>query len=272
MADRDGFRVGVKPSAVGANEAVEAVVADEGDALVYGSRDDAEAEAARLSERGATPVAIQRAAPQEPAYVDAFLVPRPERHTHDPIESVEGRLTFETTAAQYGALGETLVCSYGANPPLLSAYARADLDGVLPDGADDLWIDVDSDPDPIVYGATGRNGSMGRAGAADRAAATSRDARRCWVPDCVARVRAGVGGPLLETYYCEVKTGDASFQRDQAAVMAYEARESTVLKIRVDVDGLPDAYTARIDEVEPEEPPAGLTNLASRDARLDDFA
>ena len=260
MTDRHAFRVAVKPSATEANEAVRAAVVERGSTLRFDSREAAEAEAARLTERGATPVAIQRVAPQEPADVDAYLVPRPERATHEPIESDDGRLTFQTTASQYGALGETLVCSYAANPPALTAYVREDLDGGRSGDADDLWIDVDPDPEPIVYGWTGRDG------------ATDRDARLAWVPDCVARARDGPGGPLLEAYYCEVKTGDASFQRDQATVMAYVAREATVLKVRVDVDGLPDEYAVRIDAVAPESPPDGLSDRSSPDARLDDFA
>lgn len=273
MTDRDGFRVAVKPSTIDANEATRALTAERGNPLTFESRTAAEAEAARLSERGATPVAIQRAAPQDPEHVDAYLVPRPERRTRDPIESADGRLTFETTAAQYGALGETLVCCYSANPPLLTAYVRDDLgDEFSGDVEDSLWIDVDRDPDPVVYGATSGDSATGRNNASGRDTATDRATRLSWVPDCVARARDGPGGPVLSAYYCEIKTGDASFQRDQATVMAYEAREANVLKVRVDVDGLPDEYTARIDRVDPEEPPRGISNLSSPDARLDDFA
>lgn len=259
--DRDAFRVAVKPSTIEANEAVRAVAAERGETLGFPSREAAEAEAARLAECGDTPVAIQRAAPQEPDEVDAYLVPRPERRTHDPVESADGRLTFETTAAQIGALGEALVCSYGANSPLLTAYARRDLDDAFPGDPDDrLWIDVDRDPDPIVYAGTDPDGG------------SYRDVRLAWVPDCVALARDGPGGPVLAEYACEVKAGDASYQRDQATVMAYEASERTVLKIRVNVDGLPETYTVRVDEVTPEEPPAGLRRGWSPDARLDDFA
>lgn len=255
MADRDGFRVAVKPSALDANGAVGALVADRGNPLVFDSRGVAEATAARLSDSGATRVVIQAAAPQDPDGVDAYLVASPGRRTHDPIEADDGSLTFETTAAQYGALGEALVCCYGANPPPLAAYVRRDLDdGEVGGGGDDRWIDLDRDPDPVVYATA--DGST----------------RLAWVPDCVARARDGPGGQVLESYYCEVKTGDASFQRDQATVMAYKACEATVLKIRVDVDGLPERYSARIEAVDPEEPPGDVSNLASPDARLDDFA
>ena len=254
MAGRDGFLVAVKPSAVEANDAARTLAVQRGERVRFESRRAAEAEASRLSEQGATPVAIQRAAPQDPDDVDAYLLARPERRTHDPIERDDGRLTFETTAAQYGALGETLVCSYGANPPLLSAYVRADLDDeVTDDVAERLWIDVDRDPEPVVYSTMD--------------AAT----RLAWVPDCVARARDGPGGPVIREYFCEVKTGDASYQRDQSAVMAYAAREATVLKVRVDVDPLPDAYTARAEAVAAEDPPAGVSKAGSPNARLDDF-
>ena len=252
MAEREAFRVALKPSAIEANEAVGALVADRGDTLAFDSRAAAEAEAARLSQRGETPVAIQRAAPQEPADVDAYLVASPERRTHEPVESDDGRLTLETTATQYGALGETLVRAHRVNPPLLTAYVRDDLADGLPDDDEHLRVALDPDPDPVVY--------------------VGADAERlCWIPDCVARARDGADGRVLATYVCEVKTGDASFQRDQAAVMAYEARERTVLKVRVDVRDLPDAYTARIEEVAPEAPPAGLSRGSSPDASLDDF-
>ena len=255
MAERDGFRVTVKSSATAANEAARALVAERGETLRFASRDAAGTEAARLSESGATPVAIQRAAPQDPDDVDAYLVASPDRRTHDPIESADGRLTFETTAAQYGALGEALVCRHRVNPPALTAYARADLEDDLSGDAERaLRVEVDPDPEPVVY------------------AGRDPETRLAWVPDCVARVRAGIGGDVLRAYHCEVKTGDASFQRDQAAVMAYEAREATVLKVRLAVTDLPDAYTVRIDEVAPEEPPAGLRRGPSPDARLDDFA
>lgn len=255
MTGRDGFRVAVKPSTLEANEAARAAATDRGRTLLFESREDAEAEANRLSERGSTRVAIQRAAPQDPDDVDAYLVPRPERRTHEPVESTDGRSTFETTAAQYGALGETLICCYGANPPVLTEYARNDVGG-QPSGdtEDRLWIDVDRDPDPVVYSSS------------------DDDSRLSWIPDCVARARDGPDGPLLEAYWCEIKAGDASFQRDQATVMAYKASEATVLKIRVDVVDLPERYTVRIDEVSPREPPRGLTNQASPDARLDDFS
>ena len=255
MPERDGFRVAVKPSAAEANEAARALVAEHGDTLRFDAREAAEARADRLSERGDVPVAIQRAAPQEPADVDAYLVASPERRTHDPVESDDGRLTFETTATQYGALGESLVCSHRVNPPVLTAYARADLADELSTGGDPgLRVDLDPDPGPVVYAS--RDG----------------ETRLAWVPDCVARARDGPGGPVLAEYACEVKTGDASFQRDQAAVMAYEARERDVLKIRVDVTALPDEYTVRVDAVAPEEPPEGVANLAAPDASLDDFA
>lgn len=247
------FRVAIKSSATAANEAVRTLTDERGDVLHFDSREAAEAEAARLSERGTAPLGIQEVAPQDPTDVDAYLVSIPERRTHTPLESVDGRHTFETTAKQYGALGEVLILSYQANPPALVEYVRSTLvENEIDYHEDRLRLELDRNPDPVVF---------------TRADTTS---RLSWIPDCV--VRATVDGAVLDTYWCEIKTGDASFQRDQPAVMAYKACEAPVLKIRVDLSALPDRYTVRIEAVAAEEPPEELANLQSPDARLDEFS
>jgi hypothetical protein len=70
------------------------------------------------------------------------------------------------------------------------------------------------------------------------------------VPDCKVVVRDGWNGPVLERYYCEIKTGNASFERSQVAAMEQLAREERVLKIRMLIEELPDRYSLRIHEVE----------------------
>jgi hypothetical protein len=54
-------------------------------------------------------------------------------------------------------------------------------------------------------------------------------------------------------YRCEIKTGDASFQRTQMKAMRELAKEARVLKIRVLIDDLPKQYSVRVHEVEPNE-------------------
>lgn len=74
------------------------------------------------------------------------------------------------------------------------------------------------------------------------------------MPDCCVVARDGWNGEALERYWCEIKTGNASFERSQADVMRRLAAEERVLKIRVSIDDLPDQYSVRIHEVEPGEP------------------
>ncbi|MFB6136904.1 MAG: hypothetical protein ABEJ42_01000 [Halobacteriaceae archaeon] len=259
----DRFTLLVKPSAVAASDAVADHLAagvreTDGDRRLHlDSRADAEALAERLTAAGGVgdaPVAVQAVAPSDAAAeaVDAYLVPRPERRTREPDGSLESGLTFDTTATQYGALGETLLTAYASDPPLLCHYARQDL-GL---GADDpLSVAVDDDPDPVV---------------ADRSADRFR-----WEPDCAAVARAGEAGPRLATYLVEVKTGGGSLLRDQRAVMAAAARRVSVLKVGLDVDELPDSYTARVRAVDSDEVERAadltLVDAPARTARLDEF-
>ncbi|WP_238593261.1 hypothetical protein [Natronobacterium lacisalsi] len=64
--------------------------------------------------------------------------------------------------------------------------------------------------------------------------------------------RDGWNGDVLERYYCEIKTGNASFERSQMETMRELATEERVLKIRVLIDDVPDQYSLRIREVEPD--------------------
>lgn len=252
------FTVAVKRSARRANAAVRDVAADRGEALDYDSEAEAVAAAERLSAEGEGRVRIQRAAPQDAAGVDAYLVADPERRTHDPDGSVERGLTFDVTGNQYGALGESLLLAHPVNPPVLAHYARQDLDGIDADGGgrgdgEDFRVELDADPDPVTY----LDGS---------------GTRLTWIPDCLATARRGEAGRTLATYWCEVKTGDASLERAQRKVMAGKARVASVLILRIDVGDLPESYSVRIDEVEPGDPGDGeLLDEGGRDARLDDF-
>ncbi|WP_327053667.1 hypothetical protein [Halomicrococcus gelatinilyticus] len=231
------YRVAVKDSAAEHSGAVEEFRAERGRTVVFESRADAEATAERLSTPDAR-VAVQAAAPQDGSDADAYLVPDPDRRTRDPDGSVDAGLTFDVSATQYGRLGEALVCCQRWDPPVLAYYAREDL------AADDVRVELDRDPDAVV---------------------TDDGAR--WVPDCRAVARTGNGRTLAE-YWCEIKTGDASLERDQRTAMTWQAQRARVLTVRVDPSALPESYTARIRAVGPVD---GSTNASRVTHRLSDF-
>lgn len=252
MTDADEFSVLVKPSAVRANEAVADLAADRGRELAYPDRTAAATAADRLSGGGDGRVRIQRVAPQDPEGVDAYLIADPERRTRDPEGSLESGLTYDVSGNQYGALGEALVLAHPVDPPGITRYVRRDLD--LPEGKlADLRVTVEADPDPVAF----VDGS---------------GERLTWVPDCRATARLGPGGRVLGEYWCEIKTGDGSFERSQREVMGQMARTATVLAVRVDVGDLPDSYSVRIREESPRESGDGrLVEGSGRDATLDEF-
>mgnify|MGYP000453350150 CR=1 FL=1 len=247
--DADPYRVAVKDSASDANEAVRRLARAEGEVVAFDSAADAHRRARELSEAGETPVKVQRPAPQDPADVDAYLVAWPERRRRTPDGTPTEGLTFDVAATQYGALGEALVCSPEVNPPVLTHFARVDADCSARE-AETVRVEVDADPAPVVVAG---------------------DAR--WEPDCRAVARLGPDSPVLAEYWCEVKSGDGSFERSQRAAMRAKALEATVLKIRVDLDELPDSYTAWVRTVDP----ADDATVDSRgesvrvDATLDEF-
>lgn len=77
------------------------------------------------------------------------------------------------------------------------------------------------------------------------------DGRTKRVPDCTIVARDGWDGAVPERYYCEVKTGDAPLERSQVAAMERLARDERVVKIRMDVDEMPEQYALQIHDVEP---------------------
>ncbi|WP_128477162.1 hypothetical protein [Halorussus pelagicus] len=239
--DAEQFTVAVKESAREANEPARRLVTIEGDRVTFESETEAHRRARELSAEGESVVKVQRAAPQDPDDVDGYLVGWPQRRRQAPDGSPTEGLTFDTEANQYGALGEALVLTPEVNPPLLTHFARVDADLDTTDGesgaddaettasAEDVRVELDTDPDPVTVGSGRR-----------------------WEPDCRAVVRLGPDRPVLTEYVCEVKSGDGSFERSQREAMRAKARETTVLKIRVDLDELPDSYTAWVRKVAPD--------------------
>lgn len=216
-----------------------------GAVMEYEDREAAATAARRYTEADGMAVRLQAPAPNDPRDVDAYLVANPERRVRDPSGSLEDGLSFETGATQYGALGEALVCSHEQDPPVLQAWAERalDVEGVPA-------VQLQPDIEPVTF----RNAENGETAT--------------WEPDCGARVT--VGGAVQRELRCEIKAGKASTERDQRRVMRLAAREWTVLLLRLDLDGLPDEYGARIEEIEATEPDGDWQREES-DRRLAEF-
>lgn len=246
MEDESGsFRVAVKNSATKANDLARDLAQTRGDIVHFDTITAAHKHARQLSDQGDTPVKIQQAAPQDTDDVDAYLVAWPERRRRTPDGTPAEGLTFDTAANQYGALGEAVILTPRVNPPLLTHFARVDVDLSERETAA-LRVELDTDPEPVAVTGSKR-----------------------WEPDCRAIVRLGPDRPVLAEYWCEVKAGDGSFERSQRAAMTAKAREATVLKIRVDLDELPDSYTAWVRKVDSDE--SEESEPYRIDSTLDDF-
>jgi hypothetical protein len=198
--------------------------------------EEAAAEAAcRLSEAGETPVRVQRAPPTDRGDADAYLVAAPERRTEEPAGSIDSELVFDVGGNQYGALGEALVLSRRLDPPLLTHVVGRDPALDLSSAERDrLRVTAEPEPDPVVHDDP-RTGS-----------------EHVWQPDCRAVARLDTQERTLATYLVEIKAGTGSLQRDQRAAMEREARERPVLVLRLDLDGLPDSYAARVEWIAPD--------------------
>ena len=238
------YVLSIKESAARRNPAVGEYAAEHDRRVRLDSRAEAEALADRLSAAADPPVRVQRAAPNDAAEVDAYLVPAPDRRVRDPAVTDDGTLVFDVGANLYGALGEALVVGTGDSPPLLTHYAARDLE--LPQDAIEVRVEADADAVAVPSGG---------------------DAAR-WQPDCVATVRRSGGDAVVAEYRCEVKAGDAGLERSQRAAMGSVADDVTVLVVRVSLADLPDRYAATVEEVA-----GGGESAASgaRRTRLDEF-
>lgn len=223
--EETGFRVAVKPGAVEVNEPLADVEAEHGTVVSFGSRAAAEAFAARLSAADGD-LRVQAAAPNDPGDADAYLLADHQPAVAEPARVDGDTLTFDVGANLYGALGEAVVLG-GPTSPALEHFVERDLADARFE--DELRVRVtDGEYVPVGDGSGG------------------------WLPDCRVEARDGPGGRLVERYRCEIKTGNASFERSQVAAMRELAAEARVLKLRVLVDELPDRYSVRVHEVEPD--------------------
>lgn len=220
------YRLAIKESALESNPAVEELADESGSTIELDSKRTAEQLAERIS-AGGERVRVQRAAPNDPSDADGYLIRWPNRHVAEPKDSdVEG-LTFDVGANQYGEIGTALVCgSYGLSPGV-KYYLFDEFEHL---SEDRHKLSRECEPHfPQGY-----------------------DPNISWSPDCLIQVYSRATWDVEEMYVCEVKAGEASFQRNQAEDMQTVAEEFGVLKIRVVLDRLPQEYSVRIDQVQPE--------------------
>jgi len=225
--EESGYALEIKSGALEVNEPLVDVFEEYGEVLSFGSRAKAEAFAGRLSTESGS-LRVQAAAPNDPSTVDGYLLADYDRSVREPASTDGKTWTFDVGANLYGALGEAVVKS-GAKPPALEYFVKQDLDVDSDDMEFGLRIDVTS------------GGSVSTRGSGS------------WIPDCCVVARDGWNGEVLERYWCEIKTGDASFERSQIDAMRELATEERVLKIRILIDDLPNQYSVRIYEVVPRE-------------------
>lgn len=214
------MKIEIKDSAITNNGAVARYVADHGEMITVASIETAEALVSKLSAAGGGPVDLQKTAPQDSTTANRYLVYRPARRTHSPVAPEADIWTFETTANQYGALGEAL---FTRGAPALRYYIEQDLE------PDDIWIRLVAPRHAVREETVTRQ---------------TRDAVS-WSPDTVAFAYGE--DSVIQEYWCEVKTGSASFQRLQTEGMVQLAGTAgvSVLKIRVRIDDLPQKYSVR---------------------------
>jgi hypothetical protein len=228
--DETGYAVEVKSGALDVNGELREVVERRGHTLDFGSRARAEDYARQLSATDGE-LKIQAAPANEPDEIDAYLLAGHSPSIKEPAAVDGNTWTFDVGANLYGSLGEAILL-HSPKPHALVYFVRQDLEL----GEDKLeW------------------GLNVEVAAAEPLAVEHLDGSKRWTPDCMIEARDGWGGETLETYYCEIKTGDASFERSQVETMEALARDQRVLKIRVDIENLPDEYSLRIHEVEPSE-------------------
>jgi hypothetical protein len=228
--EKTGVVVEAKSGALEVNEELSEAAETHGRTLEFGSRSHAEDYASQLSASGGS-LRVQAAAKNDPSDVDAYFLAEHSPSIREPAQVEGDTLTFDVGANLYGALGEAILLE-APKPHAIHYFVREDLDFDEDELEEGLNIDVQS----------GRFVSVG---------IDTDGERKNWVPDCTLVVKDGWDSPTIERYYCEIKTGNASFERKQVAAMEQLAQEERVLKIRMVIEELPDQYSLRIQEVSP---------------------
>lgn len=221
------FAVEVKSGALTVNNRLREIVDQYGERLEFGSRHKAEQYARQLSTSDGS-VKIQAAPENDPSGIDAYLLADYNTSTTEPATTNDGEMTLDVGANLYGELGETVLLG-PSKPHALIHFVREDLEISKRELNHGLYVDIE----------------VGILVAPEEA-----DLNGGWIPDCVVIAQDGRNGELLKKYFCEIKTGDASFERSQVEVMEALARTERVLKIRVDIEDLPYQYSIRINVVE----------------------
>jgi hypothetical protein len=224
------FAVEVKSGALTANNRLREIVDQYGERLEFGSRHNAEKYAHQLSNSDGS-VKIQAAPENDPSGIDAYLLADPDTSITEPATTNDEEMTFDVGANLYGELGETVLLG-PSKPHALIHFVREDLDISKRELNHGLYVDIEVG---ILV------------------APVEVDLNGGWIPDCIVKAYDGRNGELMKKYFCEIKTGDASFERSQVEVMEALARTERVLKIRVNIEDLPDQYSIRINDVEPTE-------------------
>lgn len=222
-----GFVVEVKAGALDVNGRLRETVEAHGRTLGFRSRQHAEGYICQLSASDGS-LRIQAVPENEPKDIDAYVLAEHDPSIKEPAEVNGDTWIFDVGANLYGALGEAILLE-SPKPHALVYFVQQDLNVNERDLEAGLNIDVIS-------------GQM--------LSVDSSNGIKRWTPDCVVEAKDGWNGNVLERYYCEIKTGGASFERSQVEAMEALAREERVLKIRVTIKDLPDQYTLRIHEVE----------------------
>ena len=223
-----GFRVEANSGALDVNTTLRSDVEDHGNPLRFISEHTAAAYADQLSATSGD-LRLQLAAPNDPRDIDAYLFADHTPAIKEPAEISGDTWTFDVGANLYGTLGEAILTAT-PKPHALIHYINQDIG--IEDSALNNSLRVDVDTGCALTVPTSDDGTQYR-----------------WLPDCKLVARDGWNGPVLETYYCEIKTGDASFERSQMSAMRALADNERVLKIRVLIDDLPDRYSLRIHEL-----------------------
>jgi len=221
-----GFIAEAKPGALDVNSQLREVVEAYGHILDFGSRQHAEDYASQLSTSDGS-LKIQAVPENEPKDIDAYLLADHNPSIKEPAEVENDTWTFDVGANLYGALGEVILLE-SPKPHALIYFIRQDLD---------------FDEDALEWGL---NVDVNRG---QMLTVESSSGKTHWIPDCVIEAKDGWNGELLERYYCEIKTGGASFERSQIKSMEALAKNERVLKIRVNINNLPKQYSLRIQEV-----------------------
>lgn len=247
MPAEAGFRIAIKDSAREVIDPETLAASEASGQLECSSRAAAEASIEDLPLSEAGTLHLQRPAPNDPADVDAYLVFYPETRKRNPDGSLDDGWTFDTTANQYGDLGEAIITAPGT--PALDHFVRQDLaESLSEDLGGQLYLEVRTQPKEFDW-ETLRSVSEGD--------------WLSWTPDCEVRVYLPGHEGLVHRYFCEIKTGDASFERNQSRDMNAVSDVADVLKIRITIDGLPDEYSVKFRRAGDSRPDIAQASIAT---------